>query len=264
MTNDVSRKPNYMSIYMFGSIELDPNFDVLLQCLEDEPVFAPETWGPSENVRLAYKRGEVVRALAGRTTEVYLVRKRVVKYEAAVDIGSRTEFRLVTGKAPAEKHWPVFFELADQLAAILKPRFATVHIVWSSEAKATTIGRLRTLMNGCGVAHPVEFHPNGPLGLGIRTYFGDDVLRFVGRDTLLGAPAHVSEQSWGGVRIDLYQDLDELDGGDELVHKWKAAMDYFRPKDVFAPAKIKRDRYVDFEMAPGWLEFERDDNADDW
>jgi uncharacterized protein YjbI with pentapeptide repeats len=256
MSKDKPRKPNYMGIYMFSSLELSaPIVDSLSRCLEEQPVFTPETWGPSERVKLPYKRKEVLRAWDqhGSIAWVQLLRTQVPKYEASIDAVAGY-FDIETDGPPARKDWPAFFELADRLAAVLKPRYATAHIVWSRPGLSKQDAKLDRLMDSCGVVYPREFRPNGPLGLGLRTYFGADVLDFIGRDTLLAAPARATELDWGGIRIDLWKEVEELDGSVALVHRWKTAMDYFEPLDVFAHPTIK-GTMVEFKGTDSWKAF---------
>jgi hypothetical protein len=256
MSKEGPRTPNYVGIYMFSSLALsDSIVGSLLRCFEEQPVFAPEVWGPSERVKLPYKRKEVLRAWGqdGSLAWVQLLRKRVPKYDGYIDAVDRY-LKIETDGSPARQHWPAFFDLAERLATMLLPRYATAHLVWPSVAEGTEVARLRRTMNACSVLRPVKVRPNGPLGLGVRTYFGGDVLEFIGRKTVLGAPAHVTETEWGGVRVDLWRELEELDGSDVLVHKWKAAMDYFRPKDVFAHPTIK-GKTEEFEGTDSWKAF---------
>jgi hypothetical protein len=99
---------------------------------------------------------------------------------------------------------------------------------------------------------PVLFRDNGPLGLAMRTYLGQDVLELFGRDTLLATPGVPKVLDWGGVRIDLVEDMFGMPQ-EQLAEVWKHAMDHLSSRQVFAEPVFEDDgRTISFRPAQRW------------
>jgi hypothetical protein len=99
----------------------------------------------------------------------------------------------------------------------------------------------------------VLFQDNGPLALAMRTYFGPDMVELFGRELLLETPGVTKALEWGGVRIDLAEDMFQI-AQSELAVLWKHAMDHLAPSQVFAEPVFEDDgRTISFRPARRWI-----------
>jgi len=226
-----------------------------LVTVEADPILIPTTWGPAERQRLEYRKEDILARAAGEKFAgvVYIHRNKAIKYDGSVDIGPFRYIGFSFDKALAESQWPALLSLSDRLAAAIKTRFAVFHIFravpfpWTSEED-----KLRRLMNVAAYPVPSVFRKNGPLGLGLRTIFGGDIIDLFGRERLLSTPARVSELPWGGIQIDLAKDLWNIEP-ETLAQTWKAAMDHLAPAQAFAVPVFREGREaIMFTPSPAW------------
>lgn len=227
----------------------------LVQALEDSPPFAPSHWGLNERKMKPFSKREVLANAApspGRSSEIYLQRQKVVKYKGDFDFANEPYFEF-DFPPPVAARWPDFLRFSDQVASAVKPSFAILHIVRSrpSEWKTQT-ERLIAWMSSAAFAIPRFFYQFGPMGVGMRTYFGQDVLQLFGRDLLLSSPAQVQELDWGGIRLDLSDDLWNT-SDDEVADRWKKVMDHLAPSRALAEPVFDKDHSgVEFKPSPAW------------
>ncbi|MGG2017861.1 hypothetical protein [Bacillus sp. S10(2024)] len=243
-------KPNYFSISMYPTVSFNEE-EVLLRLLdvfESNEKFAPTHWGNCETVRVEYNREEIIEKVISerRVSEIHLYRDKSVNYRGSFKVnlshGSFLNFEF--HKSITQKFWPTFFMLSDQIAEIAKPRFGVAQICWPvPNPWNTERERLQKWMNISSLPIPVRFLPNGPLGIGARTYFGGHILDMFGRDLLLNSPAVISELNWGGICIDLLKNPLEADG-DILLDSWLHVMKYLEPAQVMAIPSFHESRMV--------------------
>ncbi|UNL83222.1 hypothetical protein [Priestia koreensis] len=241
-------KPNYFSISMYPTVAFNEEelLGRLLDVFESNEKFAPTHWGNSETVRVEYNREEILEKVIseGRVSEVHLYRDKSVNYRGSFQVrsGHGSFLDLEFQKSIAKKMWPDFFKLADQIAEIAKPSFGTAQMSWPvPHPWNTERERLQKWMNISSLPIPVRFRPNGPLGVGARTYFSGHILEMFDRDFLLNAPAVVSELEWGGVCMDLLQDPLEADR-DTWLDRWLDVMNYLEPAQVIAVPSFHESR----------------------
>ncbi|HDR7607244.1 hypothetical protein [Bacillus mycoides] len=241
-------KPNYFSISMYPTVSFNQEeiLGRLLDVFESNEKFAPTHWGNCETIRVEYNREEIIEKVIseGRVSEVHLYRDKSVNYRGSFEVnlsnGSFLEFEFQ--KSIPKKFWPDFFMLSDQISEIAKPRFGVAQICWPVPYPWNTEReRLLMWMNISSLPIPVEFRPNGPLGLGARTYFSSHVLDMFDKELLLNSPAVVSELNWGGICIDLLKNPLEADG-DILLDSWLHVMEYLEPAQVIAIPSFDEDR----------------------
>ncbi|PEA52462.1 hypothetical protein CON64_23550 [Bacillus pseudomycoides] len=243
-------KPNYFSIAMYPTVSFNQEeiLGRLLDVFESNEKFAPTHWGNCETVRVEYNREEIIEKVISerRVSEVHLYRDKSVNYRGSFKVnwsqGSYLEFEF--HKSISQKLWPAFFELSDQIAEIVKPCYGVANIFWkASYPWNTERERLHMWMNMSSLPIPVRFLPNGPLGVGTRTYFGSHVLDMFGRDLLLNSPAMVSELNWGGICMDLLKNPLEADIN-ILLDSWLHVMKYLEAAQVMAIPSFHESRMV--------------------
>lgn len=247
-------------INLIGYPEIPPEADAprnLLNVLEQNPRFAPSQWGATEREKLPFSRRDILANAAPSSSNIsttYLQRQKVIKYAGRFDFGRGPYFKFDFPSLSAAQ-WPDLLQLSDSIASAVKPRFAILHIFRPGPSRWTTENeRLLTWMEFAAYAIPRFFYPCGPLGLGMRTYFGGDVLQLFGRDLILSSPASVRELDWGGICVDLSDNLWNT-SDDELVGRWKKVMDHLAPSRALAePVFHKNHSSVDFTPSPAWLE----------
>jgi hypothetical protein len=227
----------------------------LLDALAGHAQFSPTQWGTDERIRLDYDHGEVLGRASGGgpIRQVLLYRKKAVKYEGHFEArkGSFVSFEFDDRFDAAS--WTDLLRLADQIAEVVRPRFAVAHRFMSSPSPwENEEQRAQQLVDAVAQPIPVRFNASGPLGLAMRTYFSGDVADLFGRDLLLSAPAVVDELDWGGIRIDLLDDMwDAPDAA--LVERWSAATAHLAPSEALAEATPLRSRRgFDFGPSPAW------------
>ncbi|MGG4552085.1 hypothetical protein [Paenibacillus humicus] len=240
-------KPYLFYTIMYPSVTKDKAMvmDQLLSVFDKYDKFIPNQWGDSELTKVDYNRPEILeKVINNKTSEVYLHRNNAVKYTAQfdLDLNVRSIFDFEAHKLMSSKFWPAFFDLSDELATVSEPNFGVTHIFWPPTIPwETDEQRIHRWMNLASSPVPVEFHPNGPLGVGMRTYFGGYVLEMFGRDFLMNTPAIVTELEWGGIRIDLSEKPWELELN-ELILIWSRVMDYLETSNVLAIPQFREDK----------------------
>ncbi|MDM5155465.1 hypothetical protein QUF88_17155 [Bacillus sp. DX1.1] len=255
-------KPNYFSIAMYPTVSFNQEeiLGRILDVFESNEKFAPTHWGNCETVRVEYNREEIIEKVISerRVSEVHLYRDKSVNYRGSFEVnlshGSFLEFEF--HKSIPKKLWPAFFELSDQIAKIVKPRYGVAQICWPVPYPWNTEReRLYMRMNISSLPIPVRFLPNGPLGLGARTYFSGHILEMFDKELLLNSPAVVSELNWGGIRMDLLNNPLEADG-DILLDSWLHVMKYLEPAQVIAIPSFDEDRMgVTFSPNVAWKDY---------
>jgi hypothetical protein len=253
-------EPNLILTSMFPSVSLQEKetLNQLLNVFELDKNFIPTKWGNNELIRLDYNQTEIMEKVLSKEKkfdEIYLYRTKNIKYNGSFDtyLSSRSFLNFSFDKSMPQKYWDIFFYLTDQIAEIVKPRYGVTHIVWPSPTPWTNEReRQHKFMNFCSGPIPVGFGPNGPSGVGMRTYFSGDVLKLFGREFLKNTPAVVTELEWGGIRIDLLEKPWEADI-DMLLDSWIKVMNYLEPAKVLAVPCFNEDkRGVSFSANSAW------------
>lgn len=253
--------PTLFGISMYPTVSLDSEelINQYLDVFESDEKFVPIEWGDSELIKLDYCRTEAIKRVSdGKVSELYLHRNKSIKYTGYVDVQAdpRSYLSLKFDKTMSRKYWSQFFELSNQLANIVRPRFGSTHIFWPAKYPWNNEREHDLVwMNISAQPIPVRFLPNGPLGLGMRTYFGGHVLEMLGRDFLKRTPAIVTELEWGGICIDLLEESWEADV-EEVLDIWLKVMDYFCSSKAFAIPSFDEDRMgVSFSPNQAWEDY---------
>lgn len=255
----MSELPKVFGISMFPSVDLEDVdvIDSILNVFETNDYFKPTSWGNSELVKVDYDRDEIRERIIlkqPRFSELYLQRTQSIEYSGRVDLISnfRNYFGFYFKNIPQEL-WTEFYELSENFASIIKPRYGITHGFWPvSTPWQTERERLHKWMNFCSQPAPVNFGPCGPTGMGTRTYFSGDILDLFGRDVIRNIPANVTDLDWGGIRIDLVEKPWEAEAN-ELLDRWIGVMEYLEPYEVFAiPTFSKSKRSVLFNPNAAW------------
>ncbi len=257
-------KPNLFKITMFPNISLKEKdaLEMLLDLFDKNEKLVPDKWGNSERVRINYDREEIVANVLTqnrRFDDIFIYRnKKTIKYNGwfTTPKSNRAFLSFDFDKSISDKYYKEYFELSDNLAHILKPRFG-VTTIWSDEIELNDNNRKALFWNmfESRSVRPASFLPDGPVGVGLRTYFNEDMINLFGKEFLLNAPAYVEELEWGGIRIDLVKEPWNTEM--ELIfEEWIKVMDYleeanvfseyvFRGEDVMAKV-ITSDKWKDF------------------
>ena len=245
---------------MFPSIPLkeEATLERLLRVFESHEKFSPNKWGNWERIRLDYNKSEIIDlASLDKIDEVYLHRNLSVKYSGRFDINWKQSsyFSFEMNKSTSQKYWSTFFELFDQVAEIVKPRYGVTHVAWEEIIPWTNDReRLKIWMFYASDIVPKDYQ-YGPHGLGIRTYLGGDILELFGREIFKTIPAIVTEMEWGGIRVDLVDKPWEADP-ELLFDRWLAAMKHLEPAQVFAVPIFQNDcTWVKFSANKVWKEY---------
>ncbi|MBX4259987.1 hypothetical protein KTC96_08495 [Clostridium estertheticum] len=235
-------KPNLFRISMLPTISLqeNTNLEQLLGLLDKNEKLIPNKWGNNERIKVDYKRNEILEKVLTkdiRFNEVFVYsNEKPIKYEGwfLTEKSYRAYLEFEFSKNMAPKYWKDFFYLSDNIANIVKPRFGVI-TMWSDEIKIDSYDSKALFYNmlesrSCS---PGEFLPDGPLGVGLRTYFNEEIINLFGRKFLLNAPAYVEELEWGGIRIDLVKDPwnSEMEC---MFEAWIKVMDYLKKAEVFS------------------------------
>lgn len=255
-------KPNYFTIAMYPTVSINQEeiLGRLLSVFDSNEKFAPTHWGNSETVRVEYNREEILEKviLERKVSEVHLYRDKAVHYRGSfkVNWSHRSYLEFEFHKSIPKSLWSAFFELSDQIAEIVKPRFGVSQIFWkASYPWNTERERLHMWMNMSALPIPVRFLPNGPLGIGARTYLSGHILDMFDKELLLNSPAVVSELDWGGICIDLLQNPLEANI-DMLLDSWLHVMKYLEPAQVMAMPSFHESRMVvTYSPNVAWKEY---------
>ncbi|MBJ8117797.1 MULTISPECIES: hypothetical protein [Bacillus] len=243
-------KPNYFTIAMYPTVAFNEEeiLNRLLDVFESNEKFAPTHWGNCETVQVEYNRQEIIEKviLEQRVSEVHLYRDKSVIYRGSfkIKLNRRSYLEFEFHKSIPKKLWCAFFELSDQIAEIAKPSFGVAHVFWKANYPWNTEREsLHMKMNISSLPIPVRFLPNGPLGVGARTYFSSYILEAFDKKLLLNSPGVVSELNWGGLSIDLLQNPLEAHI-DTLLDSWLSVMNHLEPAQVIAIPRFHESRMV--------------------
>lgn len=226
---------------------------------EAETKLQPEKWGHNERIRQIYNKEEIVTLVqegikTGKNIKdlLFLYRNKKLKYNSFFSTRQYpgTFFDFVCKDKVREEEQKLIFELGDHIANIVKPIFGTTHILFVESRIEQTMEY--ELLEICGQPYSAEFRSNGPFGVGLRTYFGEQLIEMFGRDFLMNTPAHVVGLEWGGIRIDLVEEPWKIDET-TLMEKWKEVMAYLGQKDLFAKYEIREDGTLGGRPTPGRL-----------
>lgn len=235
-------KPNLFKITMFPHISLNEKdtLEKLLDLFDKNEKLVPDKWGNSERVRTNYNREEIVTNVLTqnrRFDDIFIYRNRkTIKYNGwfTTSKSNRAFLRFDFDKSMNSKYWEEYFELSDNLAQILKPRFG-VTTIWSDEVELIDNNRQASFWNmlESRSVSPAKFLPEGPLGVGLRTYVNEEMINLFGKEFLLKAPAYVEELDWGGIKMDLVKEPWNTEM--ELIFEaWIKVMDYLKEANVFS------------------------------
>ncbi|MCM3004565.1 hypothetical protein [Priestia koreensis] len=255
-------KPKYFLIEMYPTVSFkeEETLRRLLDVLESHESFKPTHWGNSETIKVEYNREELIQKVIeeGNVSEIYLHRNKSVSYTFNVKVNSspRSFLDMDFSKSIPEKLWANFFTLSDQLAEIAKPRFGLAHPFWpAAHPWNTERERVHKWMNICAQPVPVRFLSNGPLGLGMRTYIGSEILDLVDAKSMQEIPAFLSTLEWGGIKIDLVEDPLDVNL-DTLLDRWLEAMNHLKRADFIATPNFEENRRrISFSPSPGWKRY---------
>lgn len=235
-------KPNLFRISMLPTISLQEktNLEQLLDLLDKNEKLIPNKWGNDERIKVDYKRSEIIEKVLTkdiRFNEVFVYKnEKHIKYEGwfLTEKSYRAYLEFQFSKNMSRKYWKEFFCLSDNIANIVKPRFG-VTTMWSDEIKIDSYDSKASFYNmiesrSCS---PGEFLPDGPLGVGLRTYFNKEMINLFGRKFLLNAPVYVEELEWGGIRMDLVKEPWNTEM-ECMFETWIKVMDYLKKAEVFS------------------------------
>ena len=253
--------PNLFTITMFPSVQLREMdlLNNLLDIFEQDEKFTPTHWGSNELMRSAYNRNDILNTMSAedvRISEIYLYRNQSpIEYSGRfnLDLSFRSFFDFDFKKIAVE-YWHSFFEISDQCADILKPRYGIAHIFWPSVIPwETEMEKLQRWMNFCSQPAPVNLGVSGPLGLSTRTYFGSDILALIDQEILKNTPVIVSKLKWDGICIDIAEKPWKV-SKDDLLQNWTRTMNSFEKNELFAIPKFnqKNRRTISFQANKLW------------
>ncbi|MFF2094560.1 hypothetical protein [Paenibacillus sp. NPDC058174] len=253
--------PNLFLIEMYPTVSFS-NEEVLgrlLDVFESDEKLVPTHWGNDERIKVEYNRNEIIEKVTERRiTEIHLHRDKSIKYSGYfhVNLSNRSFLYFNFHKSLSKKHWSMFFEISDKISNIAKPRYGITNIFWPTAYPWNTENeRNQILMDLCSQPVPVEFLQNGPLGVGSRTYFSNDVLELFRREYLKNSPGHVSEFDWGGICIDVIEKPWEADSS-ELLNKWLQVMKYLETSGAIAVPKFTNNRMgATFSPSDAWQNY---------
>lgn len=158
----------------------------------------------------------------------------------------------ICAKEILEQYQALFFAWADVLAETCQPGYGICHLYSDPLVGCKSISDYETAwimdypykwqnksekiylwMRKSSELTEERYLLNGPKGVGLRTYFGGDVMELFGKEFLLKTPGVVRLLSWGGISIDLCQKPWEKEI-DELLDYWYDTMTYLQQAEVMA------------------------------
>lgn len=258
---------NSFSINIYPTVQLKEKdkLSELLNAFETKKMLIPTHWGNSEKVRVEYNREEILDKLfvESKVSVIYLSRKDKVNYtgDFGLNLSPRTfiDFNFDITNSSSEDLWLEVFQLSDQIAEIVKPRWGVSTIGWPAKYPwSSEVEKLHVWMDLCSQPVPVKFLPSGPLGLGSRTYIGGHILDLFGREFIENAPGIVTELAWGGFCIDIVDHPWRV-SLDEYMKRWIEMMKYFESANVMAIPFFEEDcMSVSFSPNTEWRRYLKD------
>lgn len=234
-------KPTEILLSMFPSISLkeEETIEELISLFDDE-IMIPDKYGYDERIRMKYNKRELIEnILTGNSKFDYVFLHKTdkgIKYNGwfITKKSDRSYFKFRFSKNMNKKYFQYFFEKCDSIASIIKPRFG-IATMWQDgiEINDDEMQGLNSCMYESTEPIPAKFLSEGPLGVGLRTYFNEDIINLFGRDFLLNAPAYVEELDWGGIRMDLVEEPWNTEM-DIVFESWIKVMDYLKEANVFS------------------------------
>jgi len=253
-------KANLFSISMFNSVSLGEGkaLEQLLETFNKSEAFVPTDWSNNEGIYVEYNPEQLIKQVdehRENISSIYLRGRKNVRFKGKlITEQSKSSFlNFDFEKNMPRKYWNTLFYLSDKIAEVVKPRFGVTHILWPSAIPwKNHRERIHMWMNLCAQFTPVKLVNHGPVGVGLRTYFGGDIMELFNRDFLLKTPAKVYELSWGGICIDLVDKPWEAELG-EILDSWIKVMKYLGTARVFAIPSFDEDcKGISFRENETW------------
>lgn len=250
-------------ITMFPTVSINNEeiLDKFLNIFEEDNEIYPAKWGTSERPKLKYNKEKVKNIILDKNQNKQLL----FLYGDAIK-NNYTGFMSIDNELSGRFHFKFnykkedlykFYIILDKLVELLKPRFCVSNpsfqdfIIEDKEKR-----KKLNYIDACCTNFSALFFANGPLGLGVRTYFDKETVEYFGKDNFLYAPAFVKEMSGGEIRIDLLKELCNLNL-EEILKNWTELMRYFEKLELFAVPTICNSEGIIIRTKPNnkWGDF---------
>ncbi len=257
MENEFVVKKILIDLFPTELLGSELNLNKLLDVFENRKEMAPTHWGTNERPRFKYDRAEILnKVINEKETEIFLHRSKEPKYTCYFDTLNINRFKNYFGIefniSMKEKYWESVFKFSDEVSEIVKPRFGVSGIVWNRELEIRSErDKLLSLMIYTSQESPLDFPKYGPSGVGMKTYFGKEVIKLFTKELLMEVPAVVTESEWGGIRIDLSEKQWE-DSPEEMFQTWIKVMEHLEKSKLLAIPNIKESGFIDFTPSDMW------------
>jgi hypothetical protein len=184
-----------------SSLRSHTGLEHLLNAFESIKGFTPTHWGLDERAPNPYNRNELLATVSTFKSDFYLPgiqRKQATRYKAY--FSARNEglnyVSVEFGASLRQKDFRSVFALGDALAKELEAEFGFVHPVWLE-------GSQEYCASGKITADELQKYGLSPVCA--YTWFGSDLVKMIGRESLLNSGAIIKDMPWGGVRLDLVE-----------------------------------------------------------
>jgi hypothetical protein len=229
------------------------NASSLLAVFEAFPQLMPNRWAKDDQPRSrkSYKREDLLQMIQTCWDQdvPMIFGNKKLPYESFWgltkssddDFKSLNSFEWDLVVAPDFKDWHVISEFSQRLADVMQPQIGCINFIWEHP-------QVKDLISEIG--RKTEIQRYGVPPIGIRTWMGQHILSQITLERIRKSGAIIRETAWGGVELDLLEEL-WLSDFETLLQAKQSIMANLEPSGVFAD-------YSDYPFslespAPNWI-----------
>lgn len=231
-----------LSIFGVTDISIEANVDALINALESQPIFTPDSASGDERGSQPYDRNWFRERAINRRPElsryIHFKRTKVAKYSGYCVVGKQPYLGITVDSKLVIKNYSILAEWSQSIVEALSPDYAVLSIFANSEDApwTTKLDEKICRFRFSSIAYPGNYYRKGPPGLGTVTWLGEHFVNQIGLNNLKGGSNfHCLDQEWGGKKI-VFGDIDKPWNQDVSIflEGWRNATEELAQHKIFA------------------------------
>ena len=230
------RPINRIELVLFGPTNLSKtdNINNLLQALETDGIFAPESASNSERKIKEYDREWCIETSTTPERKyenyIYLKRNKIAKYSGYYSYSARPFVTITFNPKLSKKHYFPLLKWSQSVVQAFKPDYASLSFRHQYEEDPWHSDLDEWLNRFCYSCRTYDrlYYRDGPPGIGMFTWLSDYVTSYFDNEYFSQTPnAMIEKQNWGGSFITLNLDQMPWDTDPQiLIDTWRPAMSH--------------------------------------
>lgn len=241
-----------IELMLFGPTNLskETNIVKLLDALEADPKFAPESASSDERRVESYNRQWCIDTSTSPNYKyagfVHLKRKKVAKYTGYFSYSARPFLHIIFDPKLAKKNYRSLLEWSQSLVDAFTPDYACLEIRYDVERDPWPSELDESLDRLLFASRTVEgsYYKSGPPGIGVYTGLSDHFSSYFEPEYLSKTPnIHIEDQKWGGKHLCLDMEGMPWDADpQDLIDTWQPAINYLSETGLFSELYVEEGK----------------------